>query len=83
MTTGRTRPGPTRTSWWRSTPRSVPLAPVIAGDYLDRFAKVDGTWRFTERRIGNDLFGDLSDHLLEPIEVASDRSGRSGGRTCR
>ena len=50
----------------------APLAPVIAGDYLDRFAKVDGTWRFTERRIGNDLFGDLSRHLLQPIEVAPD-----------
>ena len=53
------------------TPAAL-LAPVIAGDYLDRFAKVDGRWRFTERRIGNDLFGDLSHHLLEPIQVTSD-----------
>jgi hypothetical protein len=53
------------------TPAAL-LAPIIAGDYLDRFATVDGAWRFTERRIGNDLFGDLSQHLLQPMEVASD-----------
>ncbi|MGI6873383.1 nuclear transport factor 2 family protein [Amycolatopsis sp. 3B14] len=51
---------------------TFPLQPVIAGDYLDRFAKVDGRWRFTERRIGNDLFGDLSRHLLEPMTARDD-----------
>lgn len=40
----------------------VPLQPIITGDYRDTFAKVDGAWRFTERRITNDLFGDLSAH---------------------
>lgn len=49
-----------------------PLQPVTAGDYLDRFARADDTWRFTERRVGNDLFGDMSHHLLEPMPV-SDR----------
>src|SRR4051812_39411691 len=48
------------------------LAPIIAGDYLDWFAKVDGAWRFTERHIGNDLFGDLSHHLLRPMDVVDD-----------
>ncbi len=48
------------------------LAPIIAGDYLDRFARVDGVWRFTERHVGDDLFGDLSHHLLQPIEVRTD-----------
>lgn len=43
--------------------RSLPLQPIIAGDYFDRFAKVDGTWRFTERRIGTEMFGNLSEHL--------------------
>ena len=57
------------------------LAPIIAGDYLDRFAKVGGTWRFTERRIGNDLFGDLSHHLLQPIDIGTDiRPQRWGDR---
>lgn len=38
------------------------LQPIIGGDYHDRFEKVDGVWRFAERRMGNDLFGDLSAH---------------------
>jgi hypothetical protein len=42
--------------------KDLPLQPIIGGDYFDRFAKVDGVWRFTERRIGNDLYGDLSAH---------------------
>jgi len=43
-----------------------PLQPVIAGTYLDRFEKVNGTWRFTERREEGrnfELLGDLSHHL--------------------
>lgn len=47
-----------------------PLQPITAGDYLDRFAEVDGEWRFTERRIGNDLFGDMGHHLLEPMDTS-------------
>lgn len=40
----------------------LPLQPIITGDYKDRFEKVDGTWRFSERFITNDLFGNLSAH---------------------
>lgn len=40
----------------------VPLQPIITGDYADRFEKVDGEWRFTERHVTNDLFGNLSAH---------------------
>lgn len=40
----------------------LPLQPIITGDYHDLFEKVDGVWRFAERRITNDLFGDLSAH---------------------
>jgi len=47
----------------------LPLQPVIGGDYLDTFAKVNGSWRFTERRIGTEVFGDLSQHLLIPMQV--------------
>jgi hypothetical protein len=46
-----------------------PLQPITAGDYLDRFAKTGGSWRFTERRVGNDLFGEMSHHLLEPVDT--------------
>jgi 3-phenylpropionate/cinnamic acid dioxygenase small subunit len=42
----------------------LPLQPVIAGRYHDRFTRTDGTWRFAERRFSVDLVGDLSQHLL-------------------
>lgn len=42
---------------------------VTAGDYLDRFEKIGGAWRFTERWVGNDLFGDMSRHLTRPMPV--------------
>ncbi|MEU1521041.1 nuclear transport factor 2 family protein [Nocardia rhamnosiphila] len=53
-------------------PPGLTLRPIITGDYLDRFDKVDGQWWFTERRVGNDLFGDLSHHLLEPMPVVDE-----------
>lgn len=40
----------------------LPLQPIITGDYRDRFEKVGGLWRFSERFITNDLFGNLSAH---------------------
>ena len=43
------------------------LQPIIGGTYIDRFAKVDGKWRFSERREVMDLIGDLSHHLLQPF----------------
>jgi hypothetical protein len=49
--------------------RTLPLQPIIAGDYFDRFAKVEGHWRFVERRIGTEMFGNLSEHLTNPITV--------------
>jgi ketosteroid isomerase-like protein len=39
------------------------LAPILAGNYLDRFEHVDGAWRFTERIFDARLFGDLSRHM--------------------
>jgi ketosteroid isomerase-like protein len=43
----------------------LPLQPIIGGRYFDRFAKTEGAWRFTERRMEMDLFGNLSAHLLQ------------------
>ncbi len=41
-----------------------PLAPIVAGRYHDRFERVDGAWRFSERDYSlMDLSGDLSRHL--------------------
>ena len=41
----------------------IPLQPIAAGRYHDRFVRTDGTWRFADRLIFMDLIGDLSDHL--------------------
>jgi len=40
-----------------------PLQPIAAGSYHDRFAKVDGRWRFTERMFVSHLRGDISAHV--------------------
>jgi len=47
---------------WQARPDGS-LGPVLAGRYDDRFARVAGRWRFTERVITPDLLGDLSDHM--------------------
>jgi SnoaL-like protein len=40
-----------------------PLQPVFAGRYKDRFERVDGEWRWLERRVLGDLYGDTSHHV--------------------
>ncbi|MFA5883032.1 MAG: nuclear transport factor 2 family protein [Acidimicrobiia bacterium] len=45
----------------------LPIQPIIAGRYHDRFAKVDGAWRFADRLIFSDLIGDLSQHLMVDV----------------
>lgn len=41
----------------------LPLQPVIAGRYRDRFARDGGVWHFAERFIHVDLVGDLGRHV--------------------
>ena len=41
-----------------------PLQPVISGRYHDRFERIGGKWRFSERKMLPELYGDLSRHLL-------------------
>ncbi len=48
---------------------TLPLQPIVAGDYFDRFAKVDGAWRFIERRIGIEMFGNTAEHLVTPMRA--------------
>lgn len=55
----------------------LPLQPVIGGDYVDRFAKVEGAWRFVERRMGNDLIGDLKEHGRDPGIITPTRASDS------
>ena len=40
------------------------LQPIIGGRNIDRFAKTEGVWRFSERTIESDMFGDLKAHLM-------------------
>nr|WP_295082088.1 nuclear transport factor 2 family protein [uncultured Roseateles sp.] len=48
---------------------AMPLQLLATGRHHDRFAYVDGHWRFIERcYAGIDLAGDLSAHLLLPPE---------------
>jgi hypothetical protein len=47
---------------------TLPLQPIITGSYADRLEKVDGDWRFTERRETVGETGDLSAHLLQAFE---------------
>jgi 3-phenylpropionate/cinnamic acid dioxygenase small subunit len=41
---------------------ALALQPVIGGDYRDVVEKADSNWRFVERRMGNDLVGNLTCH---------------------
>ncbi len=42
----------------------LPLQPILAGRYHDRFVLDAGRWRFEERRYLVDLVGDVSHHML-------------------
>jgi 3-phenylpropionate/cinnamic acid dioxygenase small subunit len=46
----------------QSTDNGV-IGVIITGRYHDRFERVDGQWRFADRLVFMDLFGDLSKHL--------------------
>ena len=50
----------------QATP-DLPLQPIIAGTYHDRFSRDDDGWYFTDRLITPELFGDLSHHLTRPL----------------
>ncbi|MFE9606970.1 nuclear transport factor 2 family protein [Streptomyces sp. NPDC006012] len=41
----------------------LPLQPIAAGRYQDRFVRRDGTWRFAQRRITLHMVGNLGHHL--------------------
>ena len=53
----------------------LPLQPIIAGRYHDQFERVDGRWRFSERLMLPDLYGDLSRHLLVDLPVPDAAAG--------
>ena len=45
----------------------LPLQPIVAGRYHDRFVRREDRWRFAERRFFIDLVGDVSRHQLVPL----------------
>ncbi|MGH3203578.1 MAG: nuclear transport factor 2 family protein [Streptosporangiaceae bacterium] len=49
-----------------------PLQPIFAGRYRDRFARVDGRWRWTRREVIGDLYGDVSHHVRHHLGAAGD-----------
>jgi 3-phenylpropionate/cinnamic acid dioxygenase small subunit len=56
----------------------LPLQPIIAGRYRDRFERAGGVWRFTLREIQIDLVGDLSEHLRFDLAATLDRADGGG-----
>ena len=46
----------------QATP-DLPLQPIVAGRYADRFHRPDGQWAFAERAVTMDLLGNVSQHL--------------------
>jgi 3-phenylpropionate/cinnamic acid dioxygenase small subunit len=42
---------------------SLSLQSILSGRWHDRFDRIDGQWRFIERRIFTDLTGNVSCHL--------------------
>jgi 3-phenylpropionate/cinnamic acid dioxygenase small subunit len=49
---------------------ALPLQPIIAGRYFDRFERAP-EWRFAERTIEIDLVGNLSEHLRFDLASAT------------
>ncbi|MEV5748954.1 nuclear transport factor 2 family protein [Actinoallomurus sp. NPDC052308] len=48
----------------------LPLQPIAAGRYRDRFERRHGEWRFLERRVRINLVGDVSRHLRQAAAPA-------------
>jgi hypothetical protein len=45
----------------------LPLQPIVAGRYHDRFVRQGTVWQFAGRRFFLDLVGDVSQHQLIPL----------------
>jgi 3-phenylpropionate/cinnamic acid dioxygenase small subunit len=48
----------------------LPLQPIASGQYVDRFERVDGVWRFSVRELRDFLYGDRSQHIRWEIGAA-------------
>jgi hypothetical protein len=45
----------------------LPLQPIVAGRYRDRFERDGGGWHFSERRFLVELVGDVSHHMISGL----------------
>ena len=43
---------------------TVPLQPIVVGRYNDTFSCDENGWYFTERKVGVEMIGDVSAHLM-------------------
>lgn len=50
-----------------------PIVPIATGHYVDRMARDARGWRFVERRMVPQLFGDVSEHLTFDPNPSSSR----------
>ena len=55
----------------------VPLQPIVAGRYHDRFHRIDEAWWFEDRLVLVDQIGNMKDHLS--FDLARDPIPRIGG----
>lgn len=53
----------------------LPLQPIFAGRYKDRLERVDGQWRWVERAVIADLYGDTTHHTRSPDRPMSTSLG--------
>jgi 3-phenylpropionate/cinnamic acid dioxygenase small subunit len=51
----------------------LPLQPIVAGRYRDRFERVAGEWRFAEREMEVTHVGDTREHLSFDLAAFLDR----------
>jgi 3-phenylpropionate/cinnamic acid dioxygenase small subunit len=51
----------------------LPLQPIVAGRYRDRFERVEGEWRFAEREMQVTHVGDTREHLSFDLGAFLDR----------
>jgi 3-phenylpropionate/cinnamic acid dioxygenase small subunit len=49
-----------------------PLQPIFSGRYRDRFERVGDEWRWAERRVLGDLYGDVSHHVRRTNPTTGD-----------
>lgn len=63
----------------QARPEQLPLQPILAGRYHDRFERIDREWRYVEHVIFLDLFGDTRFHLKSHPVIAASTVHHEGG----